>query len=348
MSNSPTNNLGADEPKGARLTTTGVKTLVGLLAVAAVVSCGEKHAPAPAANPAVPVVAKPVAAPAEEIDSKALKRFLPSGTANETASLDPAKIALGRAIFHDKRLSRGGETACSSCHRLEQAPTDGQTTSKGADGQRCVRGTSVAAKRVTPDQRAIVATMQKDPAYAELFTKAFPEERHPMTLKNVAEAVAAFERGLATESRWDRYIRGEARALSEAEKRGLKAFLDAGCQSCHSGPALGGTMFQKLGAVIPWPDRTSAEAGKSPAANNLVKVPSLKVATLFSRYFRESSSTKLRDSIQKMGYHQLGIQLSDEDVTAMAAWMQSLTGALDAAYVSEPQPPADTNVANLH
>jgi cytochrome c peroxidase len=215
------------------------------------------------------------------------------------------------------------------------------------EGQRCVRGTSVVAKRETPDQRAIIATMQKVPGYAELFSKAFPDEHRPMTLKNVAEAIAAFEQGLETESRWDRYVRGESGALSGPEKQGLKAFIDAGCQSCHSGPELGGTMFQKLGAVIPWPDRT-AQAGKPASADKLVKVPSLKVATLYARYFRDSTSSKLRESIQKMGYHQLGIQLSDEDVTAIATWMQSLTGQLDAAYVAEPQPPAGAKVADLH
>jgi cytochrome c peroxidase len=225
---------------------------------------------------------------------------------------------------------------------------DRQTTSKDADKERCVRGTSAVAKVATPEQRTAVATMQKVPGYAELFAKAFPDEHRPVTLKNAAEAIAAFERGLVTESRWDRYVRGESGALSDAEKHGLKAFLDAGCQSCHSGPDLGGTMFQKLGAVIPWPAETPAKAGKSAADSKPVKVPSLKVTTLYARYFRDSTSTKLRESIQKMGYHQLGIQLSDEDIAAIAVWMQSLTGELDAAYVAAPPPLSGAAIANLH
>ena len=107
-------------------------------------------------------------------------------------------------------------------------------------------------------------------------------------------------------------------------------------------------MFQKLGAVIPWPAETPAKAGKSAADGKPVKVPSLKVTTLYARYFRDSTSTKLRESIQKMGYHQLGIQLSDEDIAAIAVWMQSLTGELDAAYVAAPPSVSGAAVANLH
>ena len=54
------------------------------------------------------------------------------------------------------------------------------------------------------------------------------------------------------------------------------------------------------------------------------------------------------ESIQKMGYHQLGIQLSDEDIAAIAVWMQSLTGELDAAYVAAPPSVSGAAVANLH
>ena len=328
------------------MTTTGLKTVLAISAAAAAASCAAKRDPGPAAAPAAnappPAVQQPAQKPAtspDEIDPKVLKRFLP--TAKETTAPDPVKVALGRAMFYDKRLSRRGEAACSTCHALDRV---GIVGSKGADGQPCVRGTSATSKAATPDQRAVLATMQRIPDYGELFAKAFPDEHRPMTLKNVGEAIAAFERGLETQSRWDRYVRGESGALNPAEKHGLKAFLDAGCMSCHSGPDLGGTMSQKLGAVIPWPDQTGSKTGKSPSADKPVKVPSLKIATVYARYFRERTSTKLRDSIQKMGYHQLGLQLSDEDIDAIAVWMQALTGELDPAYVAAP---SGTKIANL-
>ena len=326
----------------------GFKALLAMSATAAAVSCGAKRDAAPAAPAAAPTVKAPAPAPHDEIDPKSLKRFQPSDTVKATAAPDPAKVALGRALFYDKRLSRTGETACSSCHALGQAgAVDGQLLTKGQDGQRCVRGTSPASKSATPDQRAVLTTMQGISAYAGLFDKAFPDQHQPMTLKNVGEAIAAFEQGLASESRWDRYVRGESEALTAAEKQGLKAFLDAGCQSCHSGPDLGGTMYQKLGAVIPWPAETRAKAGKAPSADKLVKVPSLKVATVYARYFRDSASTKLSESIKKMGYHQVGIQLSDEDIAAIAVWMRSLTGDLDPAKLAPPQSASAPKIANL-
>jgi cytochrome c peroxidase len=332
------------------LTTTGFNVFLTIAAAAGVVSCGAKRdpqpAPAPVASAPSPLVKAAAPAPAQEdgIDPKLLKRFLPSATVKAWVA-DPAKIALGRAMFHDKRLSRNGQTACSTCHTLSPAAT-GQT-SKGGDGLRCVRGACEVAEPTTPDQRAVVSTLQRIPGYAELFANAFPGEQRSMTSKNVDAAISAFERGMVNESRWDRYVRGESGALSAAEKQGLKAFLDAGCQSCHSGPELGGTMYQKLGAVIPWPHPGGAKASKAPATDKLVKVPSLKVATLYARHFRESASTKLRDSIKKMGYHQLGLQLSDEDVTAIAVWMQSLMGELDPAYVAALVPPPDMKIAHL-
>jgi len=321
------------------------------MAVAAA-SCAGKRDTVPAPPAAAPTGKAPAPAPRDEIDPKTLKRFQPSDTVKAPAAPDPAKVALGKALFYDRRLSRTGETACSSCHALGQAgAVDGHGPANEASGQHCVRGTSAASNSATPDQRAVLATMQGISGYADLFDKAFPGEHRPMTLKNVGEAIAAFERGLGTESRWDRYVRGESGALTAAEKHGLKAFLDAGCQSCHSGPDLGGTMFQKLGAVIPWPAEPRAElrakTAKSPPGEKLVKVPSLKVATVYARYFRDSTSTKLNESIKKMGYHQLGIQLSDEDIAAIAVWMRSLIGDLEPGMAAAPQSPAETKVANL-
>jgi cytochrome c peroxidase len=326
------------------------KTLLAASAAAAAISCTAKReapAVAPAVRAAAPPVQQPVPAPADPIDPKRLKPFLPTAATEAKAAPQAAKIALGRAMFYDARLSRNGSAACSSCHTLGRARIDGQTRTQGADGRGCIRGTCDVSTPATPDQRALVASLQRIPRYAQLFANAFPDEQHPMTSKHVGDALIAFERALAPESRWARYVRGETTALSAAEKNGLKAFLDAGCQSCHSGPDLGGTMFQKLGAAIPWPHQTLAKAGKAPPADRLVKVRALKIAALYARYFRDSTSTRLRDSIEKMGYHQLGIKLADEDIAAIMTWMQSLTGELDAAQVAPPDPASERNVANL-
>jgi len=347
--------------------------LEGLLIIAAAtgaVGCKSKPVPAPAR---APVAAAPAAPPVDEIDAKVLKRFLPVGVTETPPAPDSAKVALGRTLFHDKRLSRTGEIACSTCHTLTRFGIDGQRTSKGVNGQLGARNAPSVFNAAThiaqfwdgrasdvevqakgpimnpkemamPNERAVVAVLQGIPWYVEMFGKAFPTERKPITLKNVGDAIGSFERGLVTTSRWDRFIHGEMGALTREEKHGLKVFLDAGCMACHTGPQVGGNMFQKVGAVIPWPnqkDKGRAEVTKSPTDNMVFKVPSLKNIAQTAPYFHDGASANLHDAIKLMAYHQLGITLAPEEINSIAIWMRSMTGEIDPAYITAPEmPPA--------
>jgi len=225
------------------MTTTNVlKGILAISAAALAVGCTSKQsgAPASAAPPAAPPATKEPPA-ADEIDPKVLKRFLPIGGTETPPAPDAAKVALGRMLFHDKRLSRNREIACSSCHTLTRFGIDGQTTSKGINGKRGVRNAPSVFNAAThiaqfwdgraqsvetqakgpimnptemamPSEHAVVGVLSGVPAYVEMFTKAFPGERRPVSFKNVGEAIGAFERGLVTTSRWDRYIHGEREA----------------------------------------------------------------------------------------------------------------------------------------
>ena len=353
-------------------TTAVVKRIMVVSATALALGCTAKpSAPAsapPAAAPAAPAKHAPAA---EEIDPKVLKRFLPVGGSEAPAAAAPDKVALGRMLFHEKRLSKNGAIACSTCHTLTRFGIDGQTTSKGVTGQRGARNTPSVFNSAThiaqfwdgraadveaqargpimnpiemamPNDKAVIAVLKAIPGYVEMFAKAFPGERKPITMKNLGDAIGAFERGLVTKSRWDRYIRGETGALTATEKHGLKVFLDAGCMACHTGSQVGGNMFQKVGAVIPWPnqkDKGRAEITKSPADNMVFKVPSLKNISQTAPYFHDGTSANLHDAIKLMGYHQLGITLGEEDVNAIAIWMRSMTGEIDPAYISAPELP---------
>ena len=341
-----------------------------MISAATITVVGCKAKPARAPTPA-PVAAKPAPAPVDEIDAKVLKRFLPVGVAEAPAVPDSVKVALGRTLFHDKRLSRTGQIACSSCHTLTRFGIDGQTTSKGVNGQLGSRNTpsvfnasthiaqfwdgratdvEVQAKgpimnpkeMAMPSERAVTAVLQGIPGYVEMFGKAYPGQRKPMTLKNVGDAIGAFERGLVTKSRWDRFIHGEMGALTAQEKHGLKVFLDAGCMACHTGPQVGGNMFQKVGAVVPWPnqkDKGRAAITKSPSDNMVFKVPSLKNIAQTAPYFHDGASANLHDAIRLMGYHQLGLKLSEEDINSISIWMRSMTGEIDPAYIAAPEMP---------
>lgn len=351
--------------------TIGVFTGLLTISVAtASVGCRSKPAPAPATAP-VAVAPAPAPAPVDEIDPKVLKRFLPV-VAEAPSTPDTAKVELGRTLFHEKRLSRTGEIACSTCHTLTRFGIDGQRTSTGVNGQVGARNAPSVFNAAThiaqfwdgrasdvemqakgpimnpkemamPNERAVVGVLHGIPWYAEMFAKAYPNDRKPISLKNVGDAIGAFERGLVTKSRWDRFIHGEMGALTAQEKHGLKVFLDAGCMACHTGPQVGGNMFQKVGAVVPWPnqkDKGRAAITKSPSDNMVFKVPSLKNIAQTAPYFHDGASANLPDAIRLMAYHQLGLKLSDDDINAISIWMRSMTGEIDPTYIAAPEMPS--------
>lgn len=284
---------------------------------------------------------------------------------------DPARVALGRLLFHDPRLSKTRAMSCSTCHVLTKFGIDGARTSIGAGGIPGRRNTpsvfnasthiaqfwdgralNVEAQAVDPimnrvemgmpTEQAVVDVLSCVPRYVEMFRKAFPGQDHPISLKNVGEALGAFERGLVTTSRWDKFVAGDRSALTNGERRGLGVFIQRGCLTCHAGPQVGGMTFQKVGAVFPWPnqnDRGRAEITNSPADQMVFKVPSLKNIAATGPYFHDGSTTSLEAAIKLMGHHQLGIDLPDQDVSAIAEWMRSMTGEPDPAYIAAPTLP---------
>jgi cytochrome c peroxidase len=317
-----------------------------------VLACASSPPPAPAA-----------------VDNTAARIMM--GQLGEAVRPDPDRVALGRLLFHDKRLSRNREISCSSCHLLTKYGIDGKVTSSGVDGLRGRRNAPTVFNAAThiaqfwdgrspdiesqaagpimnpvemamPNEQAVVDVLTRVPRYVEMFGKAFPSDDRPISLKNVGEAIGAFERGLVTNSRWDKFIAGDASALSEREKRGLRVFVQSGCITCHAGPQVGGTSFQKVGAVIPWPnqkDQGRAEITNFAPDRMVFKVPSLKNIAETAPYFHDGSTSSLEGAIRLMGHHQLGIELVDDDIHAIADWMRSMTGEIDPAYIAAPQLP---------
>jgi len=169
------------------------------------------------------------------------------------------------------------------------------------------------------------------------FRTAFPDASEPVTLDNTGQAIGAFERGLVTPSRWDDYLRGDTNALTNAEKGGLKTFLDSGCMVCHTGRYLGGSMFERVGAVEPWPNQKdqgrSVVTGRSEDAM-MFKVPTLRNIAKTAPYFHDGSAATLDEAVKRMGRHQLGIELSPAEVNSIATWLESLTGEIPVDYIA--------------
>jgi cytochrome c peroxidase len=317
-----------------------------------------------------------VAAHAEPSDTtqsfnpRLLRRFQPL---RATFLTEPAadKVALGKMLYFETRLSKAGNVSCQSCHAVEKYGVDGEAFSKGTHGQRGGRNApstinaaghfvqfwdgraaTIEEQALGPmlnpvemgmaDGAAVLRTLQAIPGYVEAFGRAFPGKSPAITLEHVAAAIGAYERTLVSPSRWDKFLRGDKSALTGAEVEGLRIFTNVGCMVCHTGEMLGGSTFQRVGVVEPWPnqkDRGRREVTKNPSDDMMFKVPSLRNIAKTAPYFHDGSAATLPDAITMMGRHQLGLELSDEEVTSIAAWMQSLTGELPKDAITPPKLP---------
>lgn len=170
----------------------------------------------------------------------------------------------------------------------------------------------------------------------ELFKKAFPKDKEPITAENIAKAIGAFERTLVTPSRFDEFLKGNTKALTEEEKKGLKTFIEVGCVSCHNGTLVGGTMYQKFGIYEPYWKYTKSESidegryavTKKEEDKYVFKVPPLRNVAMTPPYFHDGSVTSLEEAVWIMGKVQLGKDLSKQQVRYIVAFLKSLTGRL--------------------
>jgi cytochrome c peroxidase len=162
----------------------------------------------------------------------------------------------------------------------------------------------------------------------------------------MALAIGAFERGLVTPSPWDAFLMGNQSALTDAQKAGFNTFAATGCQWCHNGPYVGGSAYQKLGVVKPWPsqaDQGLYQLTKDENDKMVFKVPSLRNITMTKPYFHDGSVATLDQAIRDMGVHQRGVTLTDGQVKSTETWMDSLTGPLPSAYIKAPELPKSTS-----
>jgi len=139
-------------------------------------------------------------------------------------------------------------------------------------------------------------------------------------------------------ARWDEYLAGNTGVLSGAERRGLILFTRAGCASCHDGLSVGGQEYRRLGEAIPL--RTLADSGrfsatKDPADLFVFKVASLRNVQLTPPYLHDGSVKMLGQAVRLMGRHQLGVDLTEDEVSDIRAYLTSLTGRVP--FVTEEQ-----------
>jgi cytochrome c peroxidase len=226
------------------------RTLFGLLVAAAGLAATAVLA-ADAASAKPPLGLPPVPIPADNLQT-------------------PEKIALGDKLFEDKRFSATGEVACATCHDAKKAFTDSPLrVSEGIKkGGKALTGTRNAPTVVNSvyfttmfwdgrspsledqsqhpfvnpvemglkDHQPILKIVRSDPEYVKAFEQVFGKKGAEITLKEVQQAIAAFERTkVAADSPFDRYFYGgDSKALTDAQKRGFDLYVNKGrCVSCH-------------------------------------------------------------------------------------------------------------------
>ncbi|PJZ84179.1 cytochrome-c peroxidase [Leptospira harrisiae] len=267
-------------------------------------------------------------------------------------------ISLGKKLYFEKKLSLNETQSCNSCHNVEgkAAGVDNLPTSPGAFGKNGDRNSPTVlnagfhfvqfwdgraadlkaqakgpilnpVEMAMPSEKEVLKRINEDAEYPTLFAKAYPNEKSAVTYDNLAGAIAAFERTLVTSSRFDDFINGDHKAISKEEQEGFKSFIAAGCTSCHSGNLLGGNSYRKIGLVNEYKttDLGLYNVTKKVEDKFFFKVPSLRNITLTGPYFHDGQIKTLEEAVQKMAFHQLGINLSDEETKKIVLFLGTLS-----------------------
>lgn len=316
------------------------------------------------------------AAVAVDIPESRLRMFkpLPQAVESQKNPITPEKVELGRLLYYENRISKSHKFSCNSCHKLDQFGVDNEPTSEGHRGQRGDRNSPTVynaavhfaqfwdgraadveeqakgpilnpVEMAMPDEKTVIATLKSMPQYVELFRKAFPQDKDPVNYENMALAIGAFERKLMTPSRWDRFLQGDKAALNDAEKAGFLKFVETGCATCHMGAGVGGTMYQKLGVVKPYPglkDEGRAKVTKREEDRFFFKVPGLRNIEKTWPYLHDGSVKTLDEAVKLMAEYELGKNLGAADVSSIVTWLKTLTGEIPADYVKPPALPPST------
>jgi cytochrome c peroxidase len=260
----------------------------------------------------------------------------------EPPPVDPLKVKLGERLFGDPRLSYDNSRSCSSCHDIRTNGASSKSQDVGRDGSNLPLNTlsifnaalnfrfgwEGKIRSLKSDAKAALENPQlMGTSISELVEKlgADPDMRREFVAaygggpdaRNIPDALVSFERTLLTPgSRFDRWLAGDVAALSTEEQDGYRLFKSLGCVSCHQGVNIGGNLFARHGIFHPL-------ASSKP---EVLRVPSLRNVATTAPYFHDGSVQTLDDAVRKMGLAQLNSILTDQQVKAIVAYLETLTG----------------------
>jgi cytochrome c peroxidase len=255
---------------------------------------------------------------------------------------DPRRLALGERLFSDRRLSHNNAHSCSSCHDIQTNGASGNAHDLTPEGRPIALNTltvfnaalsfrlSWAGSFRSLEREAeqglgnpaimgssadeVVSKLRADSEAVRQFRAAYGREPDVAAL---LDAIATYERSLVTPgSRFDRWLAGEPGAITPEELSGYQLFKSLGCISCHQGVNVGGNLFQRHGIFHPL-------GSPEPV---LVRVPGLRNVATTAPYFHDGSAPTLSEAVRVMGITQLDRVLTDQQIAAIVAFLNTLTG----------------------
>ncbi|HRX71143.1 MAG: c-type cytochrome [Candidatus Competibacteraceae bacterium] len=308
--------------------------------------------------------------PVSATDSRwsALPEKAPDPADNPTTE---AKVTLGKMLYFDTRFSSTGTVSCFSCHNVMEGGDDHRPTSIGVHGQVGGRNAPTVWNAAfnsaqfwdgrapsleeqakgppanpiemgMPNLDATIGRIQAIPGYQPYFEAAFGKDA--ITMDNAAKAIAAYERTLITpNSAYDRYVKGDKKAMTEQQIRGMDAFAKTGCTACHSGPAFNGStnmpagqgFLMKFPVFAGSPYETQYKLTEDPGRYTVTqkeedkylwRVQTLRNLTYTAPYFHNGSVKSLDEAVRVMAKTQLNKDLNDAEIQDIVAFLRALDG----------------------
>jgi cytochrome c peroxidase len=315
---------------------------------------------------------------------QALPDVAPAPADNPTTA---DKVELGKMLYFDPRLSSSGNVSCFSCHNVMEGGDDHRPTSIGVHGHVGGRNAPTVWNAAflssqfwdgraptlegqakgppanpiemgMPNLDAVIGRVRNIPGYKPFFEKAFGAG-DVVTMDNVARAIAAYERTLITpNSAYDKYAKGDAKALTEQQARGLKTFAEVGCTGCHQGPTFSGPPLPVGTAFLmkfptfadsPYVAKYDFLGGTGRASStgndadkNMWRVPGLRNLVYTAPYFHNGLVHTIDEAVRIMASTQLNQTLSGAQVADIVSFLETLTGPFPAQQMPRlPPTPGD-------
>jgi cytochrome c peroxidase len=282
----------------------------------------------------------------------------------EKLDTNPQKVALGKKLFNDTRLSVDNTVSCASCHLMEKGGADASRFAQGVrkqlgdinapsvfnavfnirqfwNGRAANLQEQAGGPPFNPiemgskDWAEIIAKLNEDKALGEEFLASYPGG---WSGENIVDAIAEYEKTLITpNSRFDKWLKGDDKAITQAELDGYMRFKAYRCSSCHVGKSVGGQSFEYQDlkkdyfADRPGRERLGSDEGLKGFTGkdrdlHKFKVPNLRNVELTAPYMHDGLIFTLEEAIRFMGVYLAGMEVPDQDLVLIKAFLRTLTG----------------------